>query len=135
MLPNIDCYPLIFSDSTYAYCSENGLNFSASAAAYSEDDADFTPGRRGKASRVSILQHDGVCYTHSPCTNSIIHTVILSSISLWCTTSIWNSAAAIIYIFNFFILCRKVILSLKIFSPVYCISQIVLFSFKIWDII
>lgn len=45
------------SDSTiggFTYCSDNGLNFSASAAAYSEDDGDFTPGRRGKASRVSV---------------------------------------------------------------------------------
>lgn len=52
-------FTYFFSDSTYAYCNENGLNFSASAAAYSEDDADFTPGRRGKASRVSTLELDG----------------------------------------------------------------------------
>lgn len=49
---------MFYSDTTvpgYAYCSENGLNFSASAATYSEDDADFTPGRRGKASRVGFF--------------------------------------------------------------------------------
>lgn len=38
--------------SGFAYCNENGLNFSTSAAAYSEDDGDFTPGRRSKVSRV-----------------------------------------------------------------------------------
>lgn len=51
------CQCLFFSDSTiggFTYCSDNGLNFSASAAAYSEDDGDFTPGRRGKTSRVSV---------------------------------------------------------------------------------
>lgn len=48
----------IYSDTTvsgFGYCNEGGLNFSASAAsAYSEDDADFGSGRRGKASRVSF---------------------------------------------------------------------------------
>lgn len=38
--------------SSFAYCNESGLNFSTSAAAYSEDDGDFTPGRRSKVSRV-----------------------------------------------------------------------------------
>jgi hypothetical protein len=38
----------------FPYCTEPGLNFST-AAAFSEDDADFAPGRRGKASRVSIM--------------------------------------------------------------------------------
>lgn len=52
------CFYFYFSDtavSGYSYCNEGGLNFSASGAAYSEDDADFTPGRRGKVSRVSLL--------------------------------------------------------------------------------
>lgn len=37
--------------SAFPYCTEPGLNFSATN--YSEDDADFAAGRRGKASRVS----------------------------------------------------------------------------------
>lgn len=37
----------------FSYCSENGLNFAAANAAYSEDDADFPSGRRNKPSRVS----------------------------------------------------------------------------------
>lgn len=36
----------------YTYCGEPGLNFSANNTTYSEDDADFPPGRRGKTSRV-----------------------------------------------------------------------------------
>jgi hypothetical protein len=38
----------------FQYCTEPGLNFSTTAT-YSEDDADFAPGRRGKASRVSAF--------------------------------------------------------------------------------
>lgn len=47
----------IYSDaalSGFSYCGENGLNFSTNSANYSEDDADFAPGRRNKPSRVSI---------------------------------------------------------------------------------
>lgn len=50
-------YSFIYSDtavSGFSYCGENGLNFSANSATFSEDDADFTPGRRNKPSRVSI---------------------------------------------------------------------------------
>lgn len=39
------------SSGTFPYCTEPGLNFSATN--YSEDDADFAGNRRGKASRVS----------------------------------------------------------------------------------
>lgn len=41
--------------SGFSYCGENGLNFSANSATFSEDDADFTPGRRNKPSRVSLI--------------------------------------------------------------------------------
>lgn len=40
----------------YSYCSEQ-LNFSATNTTYSEDDADFAPGRRGKTSRQDPLSH------------------------------------------------------------------------------
>lgn len=38
----------------FSYCGDNGLNFSTNSANYSEDDADFAPGRRNKPSRVSV---------------------------------------------------------------------------------
>lgn len=38
----------------FSYCADNGLNFSTNSANFSEDDADFAPGRRNKPSRVSI---------------------------------------------------------------------------------
>ncbi|XP_035904009.1 transcription factor cwo [Anopheles stephensi] len=41
----------------YTYCGEPGLNFSANNTTYSEDDADFPPGRRGKTSRQDPLSH------------------------------------------------------------------------------
>ncbi|CRK87783.1 CLUMA_CG001539, isoform A, partial [Clunio marinus] len=40
---------------TFPYCSDPGLNFSATN--YSEDDADFAGNRRGKASRQDPLSH------------------------------------------------------------------------------
>lgn len=40
----------------YSYCNEQ-LNFSANNPTYSEDDADFAPGRRGKTSRQDPLSH------------------------------------------------------------------------------
>lgn len=41
----------------YTYCGEPGLNFSTNNTTYSEDDADFPPGRRGKTSRQDPLSH------------------------------------------------------------------------------
>uniref|UniRef100_A0A1Y9H9G9 Uncharacterized protein n=1 Tax=Anopheles farauti TaxID=69004 RepID=A0A1Y9H9G9_9DIPT len=41
----------------YTFCGEPGLNFSANNTTYSEDDADFPPGRRGKTSRQDPLSH------------------------------------------------------------------------------
>ncbi|XP_052866224.1 transcription factor cwo isoform X2 [Anopheles cruzii] len=41
----------------YTYCGEPGLNFSTNSTNYSEDDADFAPGRRGKTSRQDPLSH------------------------------------------------------------------------------
>uniref|UniRef100_A0A182IU99 BHLH domain-containing protein n=1 Tax=Anopheles atroparvus TaxID=41427 RepID=A0A182IU99_ANOAO len=41
----------------YTYCGEPGLNFSTNNTPYSEDDADFPPGRRGKTSRQDPLSH------------------------------------------------------------------------------
>ncbi|XP_058129966.1 transcription factor cwo [Anopheles ziemanni] len=41
----------------YTYCGEPGLNFSTNNNTYSEDDADFPPGRRGKTSRQDPLSH------------------------------------------------------------------------------
>lgn len=54
------CFIFIFycSEATsqaFPYCTEPGLNFSTTNAAYSEDDGDFAGGRRGKTSRVSFL--------------------------------------------------------------------------------
>lgn len=47
-------FNFIYSDAVgFSYCGENGLNFSAANAAYSEDDGDFPHGRRNKPSRVS----------------------------------------------------------------------------------
>lgn len=40
----------------YSYCNEQ-LNFSTTNTNYSEDDADFAPGRRGKTSRQDPLSH------------------------------------------------------------------------------
>ncbi|XP_038105613.1 transcription factor cwo [Culex quinquefasciatus] len=40
----------------YSYCNEQ-LNFSTTNTTYSEDDADFAPGRRGKTSRQDPLSH------------------------------------------------------------------------------
>ncbi|XP_053684587.1 transcription factor cwo isoform X1 [Sabethes cyaneus] len=40
----------------YSYCSEQ-LNFSTTNTTYSEDDADYAPGRRGKTSRQDPLSH------------------------------------------------------------------------------
>lgn len=51
-------HPVKFESETasaFPYCSEPGLNFSATN--YSEDDADFAAGRRGKASRQDPLSH------------------------------------------------------------------------------
>ncbi|XP_031618548.1 transcription factor cwo [Contarinia nasturtii] len=41
----------------FSYCGDNGLNFSTNSANYSEDDADFAPGRRNKPSRQDPLSH------------------------------------------------------------------------------
>uniref|UniRef100_A0A336KX33 CSON001608 protein n=1 Tax=Culicoides sonorensis TaxID=179676 RepID=A0A336KX33_CULSO len=51
-VPNIDATTINFP-----YCGEPGLNFSTSGTNYSEDDADYTPGRRGKTSRQDPLSH------------------------------------------------------------------------------
>lgn len=40
--------------SSFPYCTESSLNFSTSATAYSEDDAEYATGRRNKTSRVNI---------------------------------------------------------------------------------
>ena len=51
-------YFVFFSEASvagYTYCNEPGLNFSTNSTNYSEDDADFAPGRRGKTSRVGIF--------------------------------------------------------------------------------
>lgn len=62
MLHLINCLFIFFifycSEATsqaFPYCTEPGLNFSTTNAAYSEDDGDFAGGRRGKTSRVSLL--------------------------------------------------------------------------------
>lgn len=41
----------------FPYCGESGLNFSTSTTAYSEDDAEYAPGRRNKTSRQDPLSH------------------------------------------------------------------------------
>lgn len=41
--------------SSFPYCTESSLNFSTSATAYSEDDAEYATGRRNKTSRVNIF--------------------------------------------------------------------------------
>lgn len=42
----------------FSYCGDNGLNFSTNSANFSEDDADFAPGKRNKPSRVSEMISD-----------------------------------------------------------------------------
>ncbi|KAH8383709.1 hypothetical protein KR009_010135, partial [Drosophila setifemur] len=43
--------------SSFPYCTESSLNFSTSATAYSEDDAEYATGRRNKTSRQDPLSH------------------------------------------------------------------------------
>ncbi|XP_033149268.1 transcription factor cwo isoform X2 [Drosophila busckii] len=43
--------------SSFPYCTESSLNFSTSATAYSEDDTEYSSGRRNKASRQDPLSH------------------------------------------------------------------------------
>lgn len=60
----IFCMFLIFSDAAmpgFSYCGDNGLNFSTNSANFSEDDADFAPGKRNKPSRVSEMMKSLNC--------------------------------------------------------------------------